>query len=74
VGVQSSRVTLEVAIPCPGHAPLITQELQAVDGVMGVTFSQPNLFEVSYDPTKTSVGKITSIGVFKDYPAKAQKG
>lgn len=62
-------VNLKVAIPCPGHAPLISGELKKIDGVINVAFSFPNNFEVTYDSTKTSEQKILSLEVFKTYKA-----
>lgn len=68
VGTESS-ITLQVNIPCPGHAPLITEELKKIDGVISVKFRFPNLFDVSYDPTRTSKQQILSLDVFNIYKA-----
>ena len=68
-GVSSSELTLKVNIPCPGHAPLISEELKTIDGVLGSRFSFPNVFHVDYDPTKTSKQGILSLGVFETYKA-----
>ncbi|MFH0832350.1 MAG: cation transporter [Candidatus Aenigmatarchaeota archaeon] len=68
IGADSIR--LEVDIPCPGHAPLISSELKTIDGVTGVQFSFPNIFDVSYDSAKTDRQKMLSLDVFKEYPAK----
>ncbi len=64
-----SSLTLQVDIPCPGHAPLITQGLKSINGVVSVQFSFPNIFEVKYDPVKTSKQEILSLDVFKTYKA-----
>lgn len=66
-----SLLKLKVDIPCPGHAPLISQELKNIDGVSSVTFSFPDYFDVIYDPTKTSEQEILSLEVFKTYEATA---
>ena len=66
---SGSLITLQVAIPCPGHAPLITGELKKINGVENVKFRFPNLFDVSYDPVKTSQEQILSLDVFKTYEA-----
>jgi len=60
---------ISVAIPCSGHAPLITDELKAVDGVKGVQFSMPNAFEVTYDSTKVTKETLLGLEVFKTYKA-----
>ncbi len=64
-----SSIKLKVKIPCPGHAPLISQELKTIDGVAGIRFSFPNNFNVFYDSTKTSKQEMLSLEVFKSYPA-----
>jgi len=62
-----SQLTLEVDIPCPGHAPLITSELKKIEGVENVKFQFPNIFEVNYDQEKTSKEQILSLEVFNTY-------
>jgi len=64
-----NNLILQVAIPCSGHAPLITNELKTIGGVKDVKFSLPNKFTVSYD-SATSKDEILSLEVFKEYPAK----
>ncbi len=64
-----ASIQLKVDIPCPGHAPLISQELKAISGVSGIQFSFPDNFDVSYDPAKTSKQEILALEVFKTYPA-----
>lgn len=70
-GIQDSQstLTLQVSIPCPGHAPLITQEVNKIDGVEGVHFRFPNLFDISYDLAKTSKQDILNLDVFNTYKA-----
>ena len=67
-GAQSS-ITLQVNIPCPGHAPLITEELKKIDGIISVKFRFPNLFDIVYIPTRTSKQQILSLDVFNTYKA-----
>jgi copper chaperone CopZ len=67
---NGAQLTLKVQIPCGGHAPLITQELQKVEGVQGIKFSLPNYFKINYDPSKTSPQEILSLPIFLDFPAK----
>jgi len=70
-GVNSSLsiLKLQVDIPCSGHATLISGDLKTVSGVTGVQFSLPNIFEVTYDSSKTSKQQILALDVFKTYNA-----
>jgi copper chaperone CopZ len=68
IGTQS-LIRLQVDIPCSGHAPLITEELKKINGITNVKFSFPNLFDVSYDSTKTTKQQILSLDVFNTYKA-----
>lgn len=69
LGAAASNLSLQVDIPCPGHAPLIIGELKSINGVDNVKFGFPNLFDVSYDSQKTSKEQILSLTVFKTYQA-----
>jgi len=60
-----NKLSLVVDIPCSGHSFLITSELKKIDGVGNVKFKMPNIFEVEYDSSKTSI----DIDVFKTYKA-----
>ncbi len=66
---KASSLTLKVDIPCPGHAPLITTELNKIDGVAEVNFRFPNVFAVSYDSAKASKEQILNLDVFNTYKA-----
>lgn len=68
-----SELTLKVSIPCPGHSPLITEELKKIDGVKSVKFKFPNLFNVIYNPSKTSKEQILSLQIFNTYKASITK-
>ncbi len=65
-------VTLQVDIPCPGHAPLISSELRKVDGITAVRYRGPNYFTVSYDPDKVSRDKILALELFQSFPARVK--
>lgn len=68
----ASLATLRVDIPCPGHASLIIGELRSVVGVEAVQFrfQFPNhLFDVAYNPARTSKEEIVSLDVFNTYKA-----
>ncbi|MFC1691752.1 hypothetical protein ACFL0W_06250 [Nanoarchaeota archaeon] len=69
-----SEITLKVKIPCPGHAPLITNELKTISGVQTVKFSFPNYFDVSYDNSITNQKEILSLDVFNTYAATKVAG
>ncbi len=64
-----SSVLLQVDIPCPGHAPLISEELQSIEGIRDIRFSYPNIFDVSYNSSQTSIEEIISLEVFRVYKA-----
>lgn len=74
VATESYVVTkLKVDIPCPGHAGLIINELEAISGVKSVQFRYhlPNhFFDVLYNPTITSTTQILSLEVFETYQAE----
>lgn len=65
-----NQLSLQVNIPCPGHAPLITGELKTIEGVTGVRFEFPNNFDVAFDSSKTNKKEILALEVFETYPAK----
>ncbi len=69
---NTQSVTLQVDIPCPGHAPLISSELRKVDGITAVRYKGPNYFTVSYDPAKVSQDKILALGIFQSFPARVK--
>jgi hypothetical protein len=65
-------MSMEVKIPCSGHAPLVIDELEKNGGVDMVRFKLPNIFEIKYNAEKTSPEKITSLEIFKTYKASIQ--
>ncbi len=67
---SAGAVRLQVSIPCPGHAPLIKEELQKLDGITGVRYQYPNVFQVTYDAAKLDPQKILALAIFRDFPAK----
>lgn len=64
------KLTLRVSIPCPGHAYLIKQSLNGLNGVEKIEYSPITTFVVFYDSNKTSEQDILNLDIFKDYPAK----
>jgi hypothetical protein len=67
-----SALVLKVSIPCPGHAPLVVDELKRVDGVINVKYNWPNIFEIYYDSKKLSVNKILSLEIFNSFKATVE--
>ncbi len=64
---ELSSVKLKVDIPCPGHAPLISEELKTINGIRSIEFSFPNNFDVEYDSSVASLSDIKSLDVFQTY-------
>ncbi len=66
---DSEVFDMEVTIPCSGHAPLIINEVGALEGVQNVRYSFPYNFEVTYDVEVTSPQKILEAEIFEEFPA-----
>ena len=62
-------LALRVDIPCPGHALLIVREIRTINGVEAVRFKFPNIFDVDYNPEKTSKTQVLSLDVFNTFKA-----
>ena len=73
-GSQNSQLRLQVNIPCPGHAPLISGELKTIGGVTGVRYAFPKYVDVAFDSGQTSKEEILSLEVFETYPATLLEG
>jgi uncharacterized membrane protein YeaQ/YmgE (transglycosylase-associated protein family) len=65
----NEKISLKVNIPCSGHALLISDEIKKINGIVDVKFSMPNIFDVTFDSSKTTREKILSLDIFKEYPA-----
>jgi hypothetical protein len=61
---------IDVQLPCPGHSPLITSELEKLNGVETVAFKLPRTFQVTYDPRKTSPQEIAALEIFQTFKLK----
>jgi hypothetical protein len=66
---NSQQVSLDVEIPCSGHAPLISGDLLNLKGVLAVHFQLPSRFVVDYDPQQVTVDQILGLEIFKTYKA-----
>jgi len=69
-GQQLAIASINVQLPCPGHAPLIIDEVEKISGVAAVTFKLPETFKISYDPAKTSPEKLAAAEIFKTFKIK----
>jgi hypothetical protein len=65
----NNQLTIQVQIPCSGHAPLIITELQKLNGIGSVKYRIPNLFDVNYDSSKISETNILNAEIFKEFKA-----
>jgi len=63
---------LKVNIPCPGHAPLVSEELKTLDGIKQIQFSYPNYFDIVYDTSKVSKNEILNLPVFRSFSAREE--
>jgi len=68
-GIQSEDLTLQVNIPCSGHASLIIGEIYSLPGVANVQYKTGHYFDINYDPDITSKEDILRLDVFNSYPA-----
>jgi hypothetical protein len=66
---STKQVSLDVEIPCSGHAPLISGDLLQLKGVLAVHFVLPNRFVVDYDPQQVTLEQIQALEIFKTYKA-----
>lgn len=64
-----AELSLNVDIPCSGHASLIIDEIKKNCDVASVAFSAPEKFDIKYNPKETTPEKIVSLEIFKTYPA-----
>jgi hypothetical protein len=66
---ETRHISLDVAIPCSGHASLIKGDLLSLKGVLGVRFDLPERFVVDYDPLQVAPEQILGLEIFKTYKA-----
>jgi len=68
-GDNTKLITLQVNIPCSGHAPLIIDELKKLEEVKSVSYRTPNYFDVECD-SSLDEEKLLSMDIFKEFPCK----
>lgn len=67
-------LVLTVALPCSGHAPLVTQDLLTQPGINSVKYRLANnSFVISYDPLSVTVEQILRREIFKEFKAEIVK-
>lgn len=66
---KSAELILSVDIPCAGHGPLITSELQTLPGIEKIDYQPIKTFKITYDTSKTSKENILELEIFKEYKA-----
>ncbi|MFH1972324.1 MAG: hypothetical protein ABIJ18_02495 [archaeon] len=69
VATANDDLTIQVDIPCSGHASLISSELYTLKGVSEVKYRTGNYFYIIYDSSITSKQDILNLDVFNTYPA-----
>lgn len=67
---STSFLEITSKIPCPGHAPLISEELKSLEGIKLVDYSFPNKFKIYYDSSKVSKKEILQLKIFEEFPAQ----
>lgn len=65
-----ASATLRVAIPCPGHAPLVIGALRDAAGVRSARYDGADLFRVEYDAGATTLDEVLALPVFEAFPAE----
>ncbi len=65
---ENSIIKLAVDIPCSGHAALISGDIKTINGVSGVRYSMPNIFEVAYVAPATKQD-LLNLEIFDTYKA-----
>ena len=67
--LSEQQMTIQVDIPCSGHASLITSNLYSIEGVEDVQYSAGHKFEITYNPAQTNENEILNLDVFNTYSA-----
>ena len=69
VTTADDELTIQVSIPCSGHASLIIGELYTLEGVSDVGYRTGHYFDITYDSSISSKDDILALDVFNNYPA-----
>lgn len=65
-----SKLSINVEIPCSGHAPLVIEEIKKSGGIQSVKYNLPDNFEIRYDAQKNSLEKIIALEIFKTFKVR----
>lgn len=66
---DTKLISLQVEIPCPGHAPLITNELKKIPEIKSVKYRTPNYFDIECDENLEE-NRILEAEIFKEFSAE----
>ena len=66
-----ATVTLQVQIPCSGHAPLVMNELNKCPGITDVKYALPDRFKITYN-SQVTLEQILALPVFQEFAARVQ--
>jgi copper chaperone CopZ len=69
-GQSLSSAAISVDIPCSGHAPLVGEELQKIEGIESIKFSLPNRFNITFNPEIVTLEEILNLQIFSTFKAK----
>ncbi len=67
-----SVLTLEVDIPCSGHAFLVIGDVSKIEGVYEVKYTYPDIFDVYYDSEEILEEEILSAEIFEEFSANVK--
>lgn len=70
ISQTSSKLSLEVDIPCSGHSYLIIMELKKNQGVSEVIYKIPDFFDVYYNSAEITKEQILGLEIFEDFKIK----
>lgn len=62
--------TIKVNVPCSGHAPLVINEVEKINGVVAVKYRLPNLFDITFNPSKVTLPQILNLSLFTSFKAQ----
>lgn len=65
---SEDKLTLQVNIPCSGHASLIISELN--NAGISAKFRAPNYFDITYDSSKIAKEDVLNLDIFKTFKAE----
>ena len=64
---DEALLTIEVDIPCSGHAYLVFSDFENFSGIKNINFRFPDVFDITYDPSITTIEEILSVDVLTEY-------